>query len=49
MAAHGRLGNKRASVVNRLFYAPGGVFAVIGNVTPDVKKSFERLLRDLKA
>ena len=37
MAAHGRLGNRRASVVNRLFYAPGGVFAVIGNVTPDVK------------
>jgi len=37
MAAHGRFGNKRASVVNRLFYAVGGVFAVIGNVTPDVK------------
>ncbi len=37
MAAHGSLGNKRASVVNRLFYAVGGVFAVIGNVRPDVE------------
>jgi len=37
MAAHGRFGNKHASVVNRLFYAVGGVFAVTGNVTPEVK------------
>ena len=37
MAARGGLGNQRASVINRLFYAVGGVFAVIGNVTPDVK------------
>ena len=37
MAAHGRVGNKRASVVNRLLYAVGGVFAVIGNVRPDVE------------
>jgi hypothetical protein len=36
MTAHGGLGNQRASVVNRLFYAFGGVFAVIGNVAPDV-------------
>ena len=37
MAAHGGLGNQRASIVNRLFYAVGGIFTVIGNVTPDVK------------
>jgi hypothetical protein len=37
MAAHGRFGNKRTSVVNRLFYAVGGALVVTGNVRPDVK------------
>ena len=37
MAAHGSFGNKGASVVNRLFYAVGSVFAVIGYVRPDVE------------
>jgi hypothetical protein len=36
MAAHGSLGNERASVVNRLFHAVGGVLIVIGNVKPNV-------------
>jgi hypothetical protein len=47
MAAHGLFGNKRASVVNRLFYAVGGVLAVIGNVTPEVKNI--RLARGVRA
>lgn len=37
MASHGSLGNERASVINRLFYAVGGVFAIISDVRPDVE------------
>ena len=37
MAAHGSLGNKRASVLDRSLYAVGGVFIVIGNVRPDIE------------
>jgi hypothetical protein len=37
MAAHGSPGNKGARVIDCSFYAVGGVFAVIGNVTPDIK------------
>ena len=37
MAAPRRLGNQRASVVNSVFNAVGGVFTFIGNVRPDVK------------
>ena len=37
VAARRSLGNQRARVKNRLFYAVGGTFAVVGNVTSDVK------------
>ena len=37
MAAHGSLGNERAGVVNRLFYAVGGLLILVGNVRPDVE------------
>jgi hypothetical protein len=37
MATRGGLGNKRASVVNRLFYAVGSGFAVLRDVRPNVK------------
>jgi hypothetical protein len=36
MAAHGSLGNKGAAVIDRSFYAVGGVFVVIGYVGTDV-------------
>jgi hypothetical protein len=32
MAAHGSFGNKRASIVYRLFYVVGGTFVGLGNV-----------------
>jgi len=38
MTTHGSLGNKRASIIDRLFYAVGGILIVIGNGTPDVEK-----------
>lgn len=37
MAAPGCFSNKRASVVDRLLHAVGGVFVFIRNVTPDIK------------
>ena len=37
MAAHGCFGNKGASVKNCFFYAGGGGFAVLRNVSPNVE------------
>jgi len=37
MAAHRSFGDERASVVNRLVYAVGGVLIVTGNVRANVE------------
>src|SRR5580698_9194863 len=37
MATQGRLGDKRASGIDRLFNAVGGVFVIIGDIRPDVE------------
>jgi hypothetical protein len=39
MATHGSVRNKGASVIDRLFYAVGGLLTVLRNVGPDVKIS----------
>lgn len=37
VAAQGAFGDESASIINRLLYPVGGIFAVLGNVRPDVK------------
>ena len=37
MAAQGGFGNKCAGIINRLFHAVGGVFAVLRNIRADVE------------
>jgi hypothetical protein len=37
VAAHGSLGNKGASIVNRLFNLVSGLLAVIGDIRPNLK------------
>lgn len=37
VATHRSLGDKGASIVDRLFYAIGGVFVVIGDVRPNIE------------